>query len=245
MAAGGEEQHSIFYKPFNAAFDTVVDALGMQERFGHVDVPEHVVMSIVVCVTIAAVAIPLSRSLKRDSPGHFQQVMEVFVGSLANMLDDLIGEGGARRFLPFIGTFAVFIFLSNLAGQFFFLQPPTQNTNVTFALSITAWVCYHIMGLRKHGLAYFKQFLGPVPWLIPLMLPIEIVSHFARCLSLGMRLFGNIFGEHVAVGVFFSLVPAFLPLPLMALGLLAACIQTFIFVILTTSYIAGAESSDH
>ncbi len=245
MAAGGEEQHSIFYKPVNAVFDTVVDALGMQDRFGHTDVPEHVVMSLAVMVSIAAVCIPLSRSLKRDEPGWFQQIAELFVGSLRNLLDDVIGEGGAKRFLPFIGTFAVFIFLSNMAGQFFFLQPPTQNTNVTFALAITSWVCYHIMGLRKHGLAYFKQFLGPVPWLIPLMLPIEIVSHFARCLSLGMRLFGNIFGEHVAVGVFFSLIPLFLPLPLMALGLLASTIQTFIFVILTASYIAGAESSDH
>ncbi len=245
MAAGGEEQHSVFYKPFNAAFDKAVDVLGLQERFGHTDVPEHVVMSFVVCAAIAALTIPLSRSLKRESPGWFQQTAEIFVGSLRNLLDDIIGEGGARRFMPFIGTFAVFIFLSNFAGHFFFLQPPTQNTNVTFALSITAWICYHIMGLRKHGFSYFKQFLGPEPWLIPLMLPIEIVSHFARCLSLGMRLFGNIFGEHVAVGVFFSLVPAFLPLPLMALGLLAAFVQTFIFVILTTMYIAGAESSDH
>ncbi|MEM1248592.1 MAG: F0F1 ATP synthase subunit A [Acidobacteriota bacterium] len=245
MAAGGEEQHSIFYKPFNAAFDKVVEVAGLQERFGETEVPEHVVMSLVVCAAVTVLAVAVSRGLKRDNPGTFQQVAEVFVGSLRNMLDDIIGEGGGRRFLPFIGTFAVFIFVSNLAGQFFFLQPPTQNTNVTFALAITAWIGYNLMGLKAHGLAYFKQFLGPVPWLIPLMLPIEIVSHFARCLSLGMRLFGNIFGEHVAVGVFFSLVPAFMPLPLMALGLLASGIQTFIFVILTTSYIAGAESSEH
>ena len=96
--------------------------------------------------------------------------------------------------------------------------------------------------------AYFKQLLGPGPppwWLWPMMIPLEIVTHLARVVSLGVRLFGNIFGEHLAVGVFFGLVPFLVPLPLMALSLFAAFIQTFIFIMLVTIYIAGAEASEH
>ena len=82
-------------------------------------------------------------------------------------------------------------------------------------------------------------------WLWPLLLPIELISHAARALSLGLRLYGNIFGEHVAVGIFAGLIPFLVPLPLMALGLFAAFIQTFIFIMLTTLYIAGAEAEEH
>lgn len=246
MAAEGHE-HSILYAPVNAAFDGAVRLLGLEERYGALDVPDHVVMSFFVVAVMAALFIPMSRSLRLDRPGYFQQLLELIVEKLSQMLDDIIGEGAARRYLPLIGSFAVFIFLCNFAGSFFFLQPPTQNTNVTFALSITAWVIYHLMGFREHGLPYLKQFLGPVPsiWLMPLMLPLEIISHSARALSLGLRLYGNIFGEHLALGIFVGLVPFLVPLPLMALGLFAAFVQTFIFIILTTIYIAGAEASEH
>ncbi len=241
-------QHSIFYEPVNAAWDGILSATGLDARFGQVDIPDHVVMSFAVVTFAAAVFIPLSRSLKKESPGKIQHVIEVVFEAMAKMLDDAIPHNGARRFLPLIGTFAVFIFLSNLSGGFFFLQPPTQNASVTFALSATAIVIYHLMGVRQHGFSYLKQFLGPGPppmWLWPLMLPIEIISHAARLFSLGLRLYGNIFGEHVAVGIFAALIPFLLPLPLMALGLFAAFIQTFIFIMLTTLYIAGAEAEDH
>jgi F-type H+-transporting ATPase subunit a len=244
MAAEG--QHSIFHQPVNSVWDRLASVTGLEERLGTTDVPDYLVMSLFVVALIAVVVIPLRFRLTKRDPGWLQQLLEVVVQGLCNLADDIIGEGAARRYLPLIGSFAVFIFLCNLTGQFFFLQPPTQSAQVTFALAITAWVFYQLMGLKAHGLGYFKQFLGPGPppwWLWPLMVPLEIVSHTARILSLGIRLFGNIFGEHVAVGVFFALVPFLLPLPLMALGLFAAFIQTFIFVILTTVYIAGAEAS--
>lgn len=246
MAAEGE--HSVLYEPVNRVWEGIASATGIEERFGHISVPDHVVMAIFVLFVSALVFIPLSRTLKRDKPGKFQQMMELLFEGLYNMIEDLVGHGAGRRFLPLIGSFAVFIFLSNLTGGIFFLQPPTQNPNTTFALSVIAVVIYHLMGLRAHGLGYFKQFLGPGPppvWLWPLMLPIELISHAARVLSLGLRLYGNIFGEHVALGIFVGLVPFLVPLPLMALGLFAGTIQTFIFIILTTLYIAGAEAEEH
>lgn len=241
-----EETHSILYKPVNAVWDRVAAATGLEERIP--EIPEHVVMAFFVVFLVALLTIPLRSRLRKRDPGWFQQLMELVTQSLSNMLEDIIGHGAGRRFLPLIGGFALFIFLSNFIGQFFFLQPPTQNVNTTFTLAIFACVFYHFMGLRQHGIGYFKQFLGPGPppaWMWPLMVPLEIVSHLARVLSLGVRLFGNIFGEHMAAGIFFALVPFLVPLPLMALGVFASFMQTFIFIVLTTVYIAGAEAEEH
>jgi F-type H+-transporting ATPase subunit a len=241
------EQHSILYKPVNAVWERAVDAVGLDGRLPE-QLPEHVVMSLFVVALCAVIFVPFSRSLKKEDPGYFQQMLEVLFQSLSRMIDEAVGEGASKRFLPLIASFAVFIFLSNLSGGLFFLQPPTQSPWVTFALSITACAYYHVIGVREHGIGYLKQFVGPGPppiWLWPLMIPIEIVSHLARVFSLGLRLFGNIFGEHVAVGIFAGLIPLLLPLPLMGLGLFASFMQTFIFIMLTTLYIAGAEASEH
>ena len=183
-------------------------------------------------------------SAHSDRPSKLQQMMELFVEAFSGLMEDVIGPGAAKRFMPLIGALGVFIWLSNMSGLLFFLQPPTANTNTTFALAITAWVFYHLQGLKKHGFGYFKQFLGPVPFLIPLFIPLELISHTARVLSLGLRLFGNIFGEHTATNVFF-MIPFILPFPMMALGIFGGTLQTFVFCMLTIVYIAGAEAAEH
>ena len=163
--ASGEEggvHHSFLHGPVN----TVWESSGLADSLGVAEVPDHVVMGLLVLFLCAVTAIPMSRRLKLDNPGKFQQMLELVVEGLQNLMEDVTGHGSARRFMPMIGSLAVFIFLCNILGLFFFLQPPTQNTNTTFALSITAWLYYHFVGVRKHGLAYFKQFLGPVPALI-------------------------------------------------------------------------------
>ena len=240
MAAG---KQSIFYEPVNAAWRGVVNLTGAEESLPK-EVPDHVVMALFVFGVVTTLGVVVSRGLKRDDPGKLQQVVEVALDWMRNLLEETIGEGGSRH-LPLIASFAFFIFISNLSGSIFFLQPPTQNVNVTFALSITAWVLYHLFGLRRNGLRYFKHFAGPVIFLAPLFIPLEIITHLARVLSLGMRLFGNVLGEHLAAAAIFGLVPLALPMPLMALGLVAATLQTFIFIMLTTVYIAEAEASAH
>lgn len=253
VEAAEHHVHSIVYGPVNAVWDWFVALLGQEARWGAVEVPDHVAMSIFVMVVCAALFLPMRFALKRERPGKLQQMLELLVEGLDHLLDDVIGHGAGRRYMPFIGALAVFILFANLAGLFFFLQPPTQNPNTTFALSITAFLYYNWVGLRRHGLAYFKQFVGPVGGLPILMavpfailfLVIEPISHAARALSLGVRLFGNIFGEHAVSGEFFSIAPIVLPIPVMLLGLFAAMLQAFIFIMLTMVYIAGAEASEH
>jgi len=102
----------------------------------------------------------------------------------------------------------------------------------------------HVFGVREHGLKYFKHFLGPIWWLIPLMLPIELISHIARPVSLSMRLMGNIVGDHKLVGVFFGILPILLPLPFMVMGVLVCVVQAVVFSLLTTVYISQAVAHE-
>ena len=225
-----EHEHSILYEPFNKLAKPL---LGFE-------VPDHVIMALLVLV-ISCIVFPLmARRISRDNPSTFQQFLELIVGGLKGMLNDIVGHGGDRH-LYIIGGFASFIFVSNIFGLFFFLQPPTANVNTTFAMSITAFLYYNWQGIKAQGIVhYLAHFAGPVWWLAPLMFPIELIGHFARILSLAMRLFGNIFGEHAAAGVFFGMLPLFLPWPMMGLGIFGAFLQTFVFIMLNMVYISGA-----
>lgn len=238
------EHHSVFHGPVNSVWHWSLETMGLDARFGEIEVPDHVVMGLFIVAVVAAAVIPLRSRLSLDRPGKLQQMLELFVETFAGLMEEVIGPGAAKRFMPFIGALGVFIFLSNMSGLFFFLQPPTANTNTTFALAITAWCYYHLQGLRKHGLAYFKQFLGPIPAMFLLFIPLELISHLARVLSLGLRLFGNIFGEHTATSVFF-MIPFIVPFPMMALGIFGGTLQAFVFCMLTIVYIAGAEATEH
>jgi len=226
-----EHESSALYEPVNRIWN---HALG-------VDVPDHVIMALLV-LALSCIIFPLAtRRLSRDNPGGFQHFLETIVGGLKGLLDEVVGHGAAEKFLYIIGGFACFIFMSNMFGLFFFLQPPTSNVNTTFALSLSAFLYYNFQGIRTQGLwHYLKHFWGPIWWLGVIMFPIEIIGHLARILSLSMRLFGNIFGEHTATGIFMGMLPFVLPWPMMGLGIFGAILQTFVFIMLTMVYIGGA-----
>lgn len=230
-----EHEHSILYEPFNAIAKPI---LGFA-------VPDHVIMALLVLL-ISCIVFPLaSRRFSKDNPGGFQQFLEIIVSGLKALLEDIVGHGASHKFLYIIGGFATFIFVSNIFGLFFFLQPPTGNPNTTFGLGLTAFLYYNYQGIKTQGLGhYLKHFLGPMPLLAPLMLPIELIGHLARVLSLGMRLFGNIFGEHTATGIFMGMLPFVLPWPMMGLGIFGAFLQTFVFIMLTMVYIGGAVAAE-
>jgi F-type H+-transporting ATPase subunit a len=230
-----EHEYSILYEPFNKYI--------WRHAFGF-DVPDHVVMAFLVLL-ISAVVFPLAtRRLSKDNPGNFQQFLELIVGGLRDLLRDIVGPH-SERFLYIVGAFALFIFMSNIFGLFWFLQPPTANPNTTFALSITAFLYYNWQGIQTQGVGhYLAHFGGPIWWLWPFMFVIELISHFARILSLGMRLFGNIFGEHTATGIFMGMLPLVLPWPMMGLGIFGAFLQTFVFIMLTMVYIGGAVTAE-
>ena len=157
---------------------------------------------------------------------------------------EIIGHH-TEPYIPFLMTLALFILMANLIGIIPGFESPTSNPAVPLGLALVAWLYYHAQGVRKNGVAYFKHFLGPVWWLSPLMLPIEIISHLARAMSLTIRLFANIYAGDLVTMVFFSLVPIGLPVLFLALHLGVSFLQTYIFVLLTMVYLAGAVAEEH
>ena len=204
-------------------------------------VPDEIVMVTLVFLLLTLLALVGGRRLSVERPGSLQQLFEVGLGAYAGLIDDTIPHQG-RKHLPILATFALFIFCSNLFGLIPTLQPPTASFSVTLGLALVSFTYYNVQGVKASGpFGYAKHFLGPLMILAPLMLPIELVAHVARNLSLSMRLFGNIFGEHTATGVFGTFAGGYLiPLPMMGLGLFGAFLQTFIFCVLSMVYIALA-----
>ena len=111
--------------------------------------------------------------------------------------------------------------------------------------ALLVFVVTHWYGVKEHGVSYFKHFFGPIWWLAPLMLIIEVISHIARPLSLSLRLFGNMYGHEIVLMIFLALVPFLLPVPMMLMGVLVAFIQTFVFTLLSMIYLAGALEEAH
>jgi F-type H+-transporting ATPase subunit a len=177
-------------------------------------------------------------------PGKTQNIMEVVLGGFDSLLNEIMGQHG-RNFFPLIATLGLFIMVSNLIGIVPGFESPTANINTNAAMAIVVFLSTHVVGVKEHGLKYFKQFMGPVWWLTPLMLPIEIISHLSRPLSLTFRLFGNIKGEDIVLLVVLMLVPYFVPLPVFILMIFTALVQTLVFMLLSMMYIAGAMEEGH
>lgn len=217
------------------------------------DLPTHVAFGLIIFLVLALMAIIVSR--KMATPENYlvpertltvRNVMEMAVEAIMKLIEDTMGEHG-RHFLPLLGSLAFFIFFSNISGQIPGFVPPTDNLNTTAACALIVFFTTHIYGFKVNGMNYLKHFVGPVWWLAPLMIPIEIIGHLARPLSLSMRLFGNIFGDHMVLSVFVLLVPLIVPLPMMFLGIFVAIVQTFVFTLLSMIYISGAieHAEDH
>jgi F-type H+-transporting ATPase subunit a len=170
--------------------------------------------------------------------------MELFTGYVYGSMADMMGKRAAKFFLPLIGTCAFVIFFSNVLGLVPFFPVPTSNLNTTFAMALLIFLSTHVFGVKEHGIAYFKHFFGPVWWLAPLMLPIELISHIARPITLAVRLMANMTADHLVLGIFLSLVPWIVPLPLYFLGCIVVTVQTLVFCLLSTVYISMAIAHD-
>jgi F-type H+-transporting ATPase subunit a len=246
-----EEHPLLIVEAVNAVLGRPVAALLAALGF-HVEgpdvIPDYLVMTMLIVVVVTIVCLIMKSRLSVENPGKFQIVLEDGVMAVAGLLDDWIGPDG-RRFLPLIMTFGLFILLGNYAGLVPGLMSPTSNINVTVGCAVTTWVYYHYQGFRKQGVVnYVKHFAVPpgVPWWIaPIMLPIELISHSSRLLSLSVRLFGNIFGEEMVIVILSSIIPFIVPLPMMFLGLVTGGLQAFIFVLLSIIYLQAAVAVEH
>ncbi|MEJ2068082.1 MAG: F0F1 ATP synthase subunit A [Deltaproteobacteria bacterium] len=184
--------------------------------------------------------------MKRASivPNPVQNVIELVILGLGNLIKETMGEKG-MAFMPLLVAEVFFIFTSNLIGVIPGFSSPTANLNTNAAMAVVVFFTTHYVGVKMHGFKYIKQFIGPVWWLIPLMLPIELISHLSRPLSLSVRLFGNIQGEDLVLLILLFLMPYLMPLPIMFLMILTSALQTFVFVLLTMLYISGAMEEAH
>ncbi len=178
-------------------------------------------------------------------PKTAQNVFEVLISGLEEFMVTITGDEG-RKSYPLVLTIFLFVLLGNLMGLVPGFYPPTASINTTLACALIAVSWSHVIGIQRHGIKYIKHFTGPVPAMIPLFLPIEIIGHTARVLSLTFRLFGNMMGHELVVGILLTLGGMFLaPLPIMALGAFVALVQAFVFFLLSTMYIAGAIEEAH
>lgn len=179
-------------------------------------------------------------------PGKGQNFWEAVVDGIESFMADNMGKEGARMMFPMLATFALYILVANMVGLMPGFMSPTSNLNITLACTLIIFVTTHILGVKSHGIGYVKHFLGPIPWLIPLMLPIELISHFARILSLSIRLFGNIMAKETLLGILFMLAGAyFAPLPILCLGVLVSVVQSLVFVLLSILYFSAAMEHAH
>lgn len=178
-------------------------------------------------------------------PKAAQNVFEVLISGLEEFMVTITGDEG-RKSYPLVLTIFIFVLFGNLMGLVPAFFPPTANINTTLALAIIAVLWSHVIGVQMHGVKYIKHFLGPIPAMIPLFLPIEIIGHTARVLSLTFRLFGNMAGHELVTIILLTLGGMFLaPLPVMALGTFVALVQALVFFLLSTMYIAGAIEEAH
>ena len=206
-------------------------------------IPSHVMYTWLVMLGLVILSVLATRRLS-IYPGVVQNIMEVIVGSIYKLLVDTMGPHGIK-FFPLIATIGLFILVSNLLGLIPGFEAPTANLNTNLCMALIVFFLTHIMGVWIHGWKYLKQFVGPSIWLAPLMIPIEVIGHLARPVSLTFRLFGNIEGGHLVLMVLLILVPFLLPLPILALKVLVCFIQTLVFMLLSMMYIAGAMEGGH
>lgn len=171
-------------------------------------------------------------------------IFEVCVEFVTGLVDMVVGERG-RIYVPLFGSIFVYILLNNLFGLLPGMTPATDNANTTIAVGLFVFIAYNFLGLKENGMHYLKHFLGPMLVLAPLMLPIELISHLVRPMSLGMRLAGNMTGDHAVLSIFLDLTKVFVPIIFYGLGLFVCFVQAFVFTLLSMVYVSMATAHDH
>jgi F-type H+-transporting ATPase subunit a len=211
----------------------------------------HVMLALLVAVFLIVGAFIYSGATARPKdaivpPRRFnlRNIFEMFCDGVLATMEGVMGKKNAIKYLPFIGSLAFFIFFCNVLALIPGFAPPTDTLKTNLALALLVFFATHYFGVKEHGLKYFKHFLGPIAWLAPLMLPIEIISHLARPMSLAMRLMGNMASDHKVVATFTMLVPLLVPVPFLILGLLVVIVQTLVFCLLSMVYISMAVAHE-
>jgi F-type H+-transporting ATPase subunit a len=237
-----------FTEILNHAFGTAITGLlntvGVHPRHPQAPIPNSLAMEVLVCLFLIVVFFAVRASLSVDRPGALQHAFEEVVGFIEGQSHEIIGPHSEAH-TPFLVALALFILFCNLIGLIPGFESPTAVPIVPLGCAIVAFFYYQAQGFKHAGIKYLAHFAGPMPLLAPLMIPIELISHLARVLSLTIRLFANMFAGDMVTLVFFSLVPLGVPIIFLGLHLGVSLLQTYIFVLLTTVYLAGAVAEEH
>jgi len=235
---------ALLNRAFGGIVLTLLQMLGIHPKHPATPISNSFAMEIMVALILIAFFIAVRLRLSVDNPGSLQHAMEGIEGFFGNMAHEIIGHH-YHDYHGYLVTLGLFILTCNLIGIIPSFESPTAVPLVPLGCALLTWFYYHFQGLRANGVGYFKHFMGPVWWLAPLMLPIEIFSHCARLLSLTVRLFANMFAGEMVTLVFFSLVPIGVPIIFEGLHIGVSLIQTYIFVILACVYLGEATAHEH
>lgn len=222
----------------------LLQALHIHPEYPQAPITNAVAMQLLVFLFLVTVFALVRTRLSVDNPGGLQHVFEGAHGFIEGQSQEIIGHH-SERYTPFLMTLTFFILISNLLGLIPGFESPTAVPVVPLGCAVCAFVYYQSQGFRQHGVAYLKHFMGPMWWLAIIMVPIEIISHLARMLSLTVRLYANMFAGDMVTWVFFSLVPIGVPIIFLGLHLGVSLLQTYIFVLLTMVYLSGAVAEEH
>jgi F-type H+-transporting ATPase subunit a len=229
-----------FAGPVNSLFH----ALHIQPKYPAAPITDAFSMELLVFAVLVAYFIVVRLTLSVEKPAAFQHLAEMTHEFVSEQGEQIIGHG-FERFTGYLTVLLLFILLCNLLGLIPGLESPTADVVVPLGFALVTFIYYHFHGLRVHGFGYIKQFVGPVWWLYPLLLPIEIISHFARVLSLTVRLYANMFAGDLLTLAFFSLIPLGVPLVFLGLHLGVAVVQAYVFFLLAAIYLSLAVAQDH
>lgn len=178
-------------------------------------------------------------------PKGFQVLLETSINGLQNFVNDVLGPNRTKVFFPLIMALFFFILFNNLIGLFPFMVSPTNSLNTTIPLSLLIFFTSIVYGLSQLKGHFFKRFMGPIIYIAPLMVLIEVVGELSKPFSLSVRLFANIWGEELAHDVIFNLVPPVVPLIIKFLMTLTDVLQAFVFIILSMVYINLSSDEEH
>jgi F-type H+-transporting ATPase subunit a len=229
---------------FGGLANSLLHMVGLQPTHPNAPITNPVAMEILVVLLLLLFFVAVRARMSVEKPGGLQHLVEAAEEFVAEQAHGVMGHG-YERYIPYAITIGYFILLGNLLGLVPGFESPTANPTVPLGCAVLTFVYYHYHGLRVHRHKYIKQFIGPVWALAPLMLVIEVVSHFARILSLTVRLYANMFAGDMVTLAFFSLVPVLVPVVFLGLHLFVSLVQTFIFVMLTLVYLGMAVSEEH
>lgn len=249
-AFAGEDAHRSWLSPISKLLPNEV--VPEPQRWHQ---PDLIPNAYFVVLFIAILFIVATRNLRRLPRGKGQTFLELFVGGLINFFGGILGDHG-KKYVPFVGSYFIFILFLNYLGLIPGFQAPTADLNTTLALGISALIGVHIIAIKENGLVgYLRHFIGDPWWLGPLMFPLHIIGETARAGSLAIRLFGNIFGEEsvvinltllgLAIPAIAGMIPwAPIQVPMLFFGLFGGFLQALVFSMLTSIYIVTFLSHD-